>query len=477
MDRRNSAKKMTPVQIDIARKIKHVENLGTTNNLNPRDDLEQALTNCLKDVPYDQWEVFVEQCTTSEYKESRRKHIDDGKNHKLPHACSRLGYPRLEHKMRIWVFGGGDNLGCYNGCGVAVGLFRDSGGMSVRCCRWSFGLLAQIDSAGALYRPNQISAQDETTLPESNKLASQGNHIPSRPIKYKLFWLTPSNVVATGHWYNEEPTCKVHNVPLGIGMLKVSIQIALKKDVPLARGNDHLKTIGDACGSFVAWPTPFIIKEKDSTSLITSSDNYECILADDMEQAQHTESDRQILNQFEATFKAVELWLVDKAVLPIENTLGGNIHRNCDLLLRHRLPIVGEVQLAVNHYLLGLPGVKKDDLKRVLSHPQALAQCEMYLTKLGVVRESTDNTAGTAPFVALNGLKDTGAVASARATDIYGLKVLAEKILDDFENITYFLILAREPIIPKVDRPFKTSIVFTLEKDLEFFLKLWLSFL
>ncbi|KAF6141525.1 hypothetical protein GIB67_012287 [Kingdonia uniflora] len=115
------------------------------------------------------------------------------------------------------------------------------------------------------FMPNQISAQDQTTLPESSRLVSQGNHIPSRPVKCKLFWLTPSNVVATGHWYNEEPTCKVHNVPLGIGMSMVSTQIALKEDVPLARGNDHLKTIGDACGSLVAWPTPFIIKELHQT--------------------------------------------------------------------------------------------------------------------------------------------------------------------------------------------------------------------
>ncbi|XP_042477733.1 arogenate dehydratase/prephenate dehydratase 1, chloroplastic-like [Macadamia integrifolia] len=74
-------------------------------------------------------------------------------------------------------------------------------------------------------------------------------------------------------------------------------------------------------------------------------------------------------DQFEDAFKAVELWLVDKAVLPIENSLGGSIHRNYDLLLCHRLHIVGEVQLAVNH-CLGLPGVRKEELKRVLSHPQ-----------------------------------------------------------------------------------------------------------
>ena len=60
-------------------------------------------------------------------------------------------------------------------------------------------------------------------------------------------------------------------------------------------------------------------------------------------------------------------------MLPIENSLGGSIHRNYDLLLRHRLHIVGEVQLAVHHCLLGIPGVKKEELLRVVSHPQVLS--------------------------------------------------------------------------------------------------------
>lgn len=76
-------------------------------------------------------------------------------------------------------------------------------------------------------------------------------------------------------------------------------------------------------------------------------------------------------DQFEVAFQSVELWIADRAVLPVENSLGGSIHRNYDLLLRHRLHIVGEVQLAVNHCLLALPGIRKECVKRVLSHPQA----------------------------------------------------------------------------------------------------------
>ncbi|KAK6163260.1 hypothetical protein DH2020_000124 [Rehmannia glutinosa] len=159
--------------------------------------------------------------------------------------------------------------------------------------------------------------------------------------------------------------------------------------------------------------------------------------------------------QFDTAFEAVERWLVDRAVLPIENSLGGSIHRNYDLLLRHRLHIVGEVKLAIRHCLLANHGIKVEDLKRVLSHPQALAQCENTLTKLGLVREAVDDTAGAAKHVAFHKLKDAGAVASMTAAKIYGLDVLAQDIQDDSDNVTRFLMLAREPIIPGTDKPFK----------------------
>ncbi|CAN6556868.1 unnamed protein product [Malus baccata var. baccata] len=157
--------------------------------------------------------------------------------------------------------------------------------------------------------------------------------------------------------------------------------------------------------------------------------------------------------QFDTAFEAVERWLVDRAVLPIENSLGGSIHRNYDLLLRHGLHIVGEVKLAVRHCLLANHGVEIEGLKRVLSHPQALDQCENTLTKLGLVREAVDDTAGA-------------------AKGPYGLQILAQDIQDDSDNLTRFLMLAREPIIPGTDRPFKFTgalcvrpfIVFSLEE-------------
>ncbi|KAJ4915412.1 hypothetical protein Rs2_00962 [Raphanus sativus] len=167
---------------------------------------------------------------------------------------------------------------------------------------------------------------------------------------------------------------------------------------------------------------------------------------------------------FETAFQAVELWLVDKAVLPIENSVGGSIHRNYDLLLRHRLHIVQEVHLPVNHCLLGVPGVSKEDIKCVLSHPQALDQCMKSLNELGIQRVSAKDTATAAQTVSSSGKRGIGAVASVRAANIYGLDILAENIQDDANNVTRFLILAREPMIPRTDRPYKTSIVFSLEE-------------
>ena len=92
---------------------------------------------------------------------------------------------------------------------------------------------------------------------------------------------------------------------------------------------------------------------------------------------------------------------VDYGVLPIENSIGGSIHRNFDLLLEHDLPIVGEVEVPVVHHLLALPGRTLEQVKRIYSHPQALAQCDRFLRTLtGVEIIATYDTAGSAKMIA-----------------------------------------------------------------------------
>jgi prephenate dehydratase len=167
---------------------------------------------------------------------------------------------------------------------------------------------------------------------------------------------------------------------------------------------------------------------------------------------------------FEEVFDAVDGGTIPYGVLPIENSIGGSIHRNYDLLLEHQLPIVAEVELPVVHHLLAVAGATMAGLRRVYSHPQGLAQCERFLRTLtGVEIIATYDTAGSAKMVADAGLKDAAAIASARAGDVFGLTSLKASIQDFDDNITRFLLVGRQPLPHTV--PDKTSIVFTLPNE------------
>ena len=167
---------------------------------------------------------------------------------------------------------------------------------------------------------------------------------------------------------------------------------------------------------------------------------------------------------FDEVFDAVQEKRAAYGVLPIENSIGGSIHRNYDLLLERTLPIVGEVELPVIHHLLALPGATLDGLRRVYSHPQGLAQCERFLRTLANVEIiATYDTAGSAKMVADAGLKDAGAIASARAGDVFGLVSLAASVQDFDDNITRFLVVGGTPLPNRVAD--KTSIVFTLPNE------------
>src|SRR5438874_1423246 len=167
---------------------------------------------------------------------------------------------------------------------------------------------------------------------------------------------------------------------------------------------------------------------------------------------------------FEEVFASVEQGPSACGVLPIENSIGGSIHRNYDLLLENHLSIVGEVEVPVVHHLLALPGTSIPGLKKIYSHPQALAQCERFLRTLGGVEIiATYDTAGSAKMVADERLTDAAAIASARAGELFGLVPLASSIQDFDDNITRFIVIGRRPLRDAV--PDKTTIVFSLPNE------------
>jgi prephenate dehydratase len=182
--------------------------------------------------------------------------------------------------------------------------------------------------------------------------------------------------------------------------------------------------------------------------------------------ARRVDPDAQLVpcRSFDDVFDAVQSGTAAYGVLPIENSIGGSIHRNYDLLLERTLPIVGEVELPVLHHLLALPGATLDGLRRVYSHPQGLAQCERFLRTLTNVEIiATYDTAGSAKMVADAGLKDAGAIASARAGEVFGLTSLAASVQDFDDNITRFLVVGGTPLPNRVAD--KTSIVFSLPNE------------
>lgn len=167
---------------------------------------------------------------------------------------------------------------------------------------------------------------------------------------------------------------------------------------------------------------------------------------------------------FEEVFDAVVGKKADMAVIPIENSLAGSIHRNFDLLARHSLEAVGETQIRIEHNLIGHPGCKVRSIKRIYSHPVALAQCEKFLRRTkSAEKVAFSDTAGSVRHIRDQGLKEAAAIASAEAARIYGMKILRSGIEDNRENYTRFLALARKGRFPRGGD--KTSILFSLSNE------------
>jgi len=163
--------------------------------------------------------------------------------------------------------------------------------------------------------------------------------------------------------------------------------------------------------------------------------------------------------RLEDMFAAVESGDADYALLAVENAVAGSVTGSYELLMEHDLRVRAEVILRVRHMLLAAPGTKLGDLKRVRSHPQALAQCERYLIRRGLEPVPAFDTAGSARDLAQNPEPGTGAIAGALAAELYGLEILDRSIEDLAFNYTRFFVLGLED--PPRSQRSKTSLVFT----------------
>lgn len=160
-------------------------------------------------------------------------------------------------------------------------------------------------------------------------------------------------------------------------------------------------------------------------------------------------------------FKRTQAGACDFAVVPVENSTEGTINRTMDLLFSTPLTIVAEVNLPITHNLMNRSGAL-EDVKIVAAHPQALAQCRVWLTSHlpGVAVRAVSSNAEAAREAQND--PQMAAIAAARAADIYGLTIVAAGIQDDPMNRTRFLVLGHRMPDDNAQVPSKTSLVFSV---------------
>ena len=167
---------------------------------------------------------------------------------------------------------------------------------------------------------------------------------------------------------------------------------------------------------------------------------------------------------FDDVFDRVVGRRTEMGIIPIENTLAGSIHQNFDLLARHSLEAIAETSVRIEHNLIAHPASSMARIKKIYSHPVALAQCRQFLKRMKrVAAESFYDTAGSVKHIRDQGLLDAAAIASADAAKFYGMKILRKGIEDNRENYTRFLALARKGVFAQGGT--KTTIVFGLRNE------------
>ena len=166
---------------------------------------------------------------------------------------------------------------------------------------------------------------------------------------------------------------------------------------------------------------------------------------------------------FKAAYDAVVNGECDAAVLPIENSYAGEVGQTVDLIFSGSLFINGIYELEIRQNLLGLPDATVDDVKKVISHPQALTQCHDYIRQRGFDAEEANNTALAARVVAESKDISLGAIASAETAQIYGLKVIEANVNKSGENTTRFAVLSK--VKATSPAPSSTVLTFTVKHE------------
>jgi prephenate dehydratase len=162
-------------------------------------------------------------------------------------------------------------------------------------------------------------------------------------------------------------------------------------------------------------------------------------------------------------FRAVESGEAATGVVPIENTLAGSVHENYDLLSAHELHVVAETELRIRHCLIASPRMTLPDVRRVVSHPVALAQCRRFFSAHpDLVAVPAYDTAGSVRDLMAGTIEAEAAIASKLAAELYGAAVLEEDLEDHAENYTRFLVVTRDPAASVWGAPSNTSLVFAL---------------
>src|SRR6266550_7611633 len=165
---------------------------------------------------------------------------------------------------------------------------------------------------------------------------------------------------------------------------------------------------------------------------------------------------------FDIVFDSVTSGEASCALVPIENSLAGSVLRNYELLAAGDFVIGGEVFLRISLNLIGLKGVRFEEVRRVYSHPVALAQCHRFIAEHKLDAQPAYDTAGSVKQLVRHGAREEAAIAGTAAAEIYGAEILARGIEDHRENFTRFLLIAPPAVAPHVPatKGVKTTILF-----------------